>query len=117
MEEKEGLNHLPEEILRHIASFLPYQDVVRLSMTCHRMKLILPTFLLGKGPLVNQLGPNDGHWTPEHYFDTPILTSRPQKVTISMKWRDQVKIYERKVIVSLMVKSGFMLRYFLKLNC
>ena len=89
--------HLPEEILRYIASFLSSHDVTRLSMTCHQMKKIMPVFLLKLGPDINQLGPKDGHWTPEFYFNSPKFTSRLRKVTISMRWNDQVYMKHKKI--------------------
>ena len=91
MEDKQSLNLMPEEILRHIANFLHYQDVIHLSMTCQHMNRILPSFRQVKGPNLDISGPRDGHWTPEWYFDTPRLTTPLQKITISMKWKDQVK--------------------------
>ena len=80
------ISHLPEEILQYIASFLSPHDVTRLSMTCHQIKKILPVFLRKNGPDINQLGPRDGHWTPEFYFNSPKFTSRPKKVTISISF-------------------------------
>ena len=87
---QQGLGIIPEEILCHIASFLPFQDVIRLSNTCQQMKRILPCFKECKGPNVDERGPNDGDWTPEWYFDMPRLTSSVQKLIISMTWKDQV---------------------------
>ena len=88
------ISHLPEEILLHIASFLTPYDITRLSMTCHQMKRILPVFLfqIEHGPDINQLGPPDGHWTPEFYFNTSKFKSRVKKVTMSMRWNDQVQL-------------------------
>ena len=95
MEGEMCISHLPEEILQYIASFLSPHDVTRLSMTCHQIKKILPVFLHKNGPDINQLGPRDGHWTPEFYFNSPKFTSRPKKVTISMRWNDQVNIKQK----------------------
>ena len=106
MEREKYLTRLPEEILRHIATFLSYQDVTRLSMTCHLMKEILPIFKLINGPVIHERDPLDsrgypaitteGHWLygsgPFHYFDTPTFTSKVKELTISMKWKDQVSI-------------------------
>ena len=86
------ISHLPEEILRYITSFLSPHDVTRLSMTCHQMKKILPVFVLKHGPDINQLGPSEGHWTPEFYFNSPKFALPPKQVTISMRWNDQVKV-------------------------
>ena len=90
MEEEKFLTQLPEEIIRHIGSFLSYQDVTRLSITCHRMKAIFPRFIALKGSTIDQKGPSDGNWIPEKYFDTPKFASKVKKLSISMKWRDQV---------------------------
>ena len=98
MEGEMCISHLPEEILQYIASFLSPHDVTRLSMTCHQIKKILPVFLHKNGPDINQLGPRDGHWTPEFYFNSPKFTARPKKVTISMRWNDQVNI-KRKLLL------------------
>ena len=97
MEGEMCISHLPEEILRYIASFLSPNDVTRLSMTCHQMKKIMPVFLLKHGPDINQLGPKDGHWTPEFYCNSPKFTSRLRKVTISMRWNDQVNMKHKKI--------------------
>ena len=87
MEGEVCISHLPEEVLRYIASFLSPHDVTRLSITCHQMKKILPVFLLKHGPDINQLGPKDGHYshpnslfTPEFYFNSPKFTSRLKKL-------------------------------------
>lgn len=90
MEDRHSLNVMPEEILRYIAKFLHYQDVIHLSMTCHHMNRILPSFTQVKGPNLDISGPSDGNWTPEWYFDTPRLASPVHKITISMIWKDQV---------------------------
>ena len=106
MEREKYLTRLPEEILRHIATFLSYQDVTRLSMTCHLMKRILPIFKLIDGPVIKERDPLDGrgypaittegHWLygsgPFHYFDTPKFASKVKELTISMKWKDQVNM-------------------------
>ena len=94
MEEKQSLWGMPEVILRHIARFLHYQDVIHLSMTCHHMKSILPSFMQIKGHNLDLTGPEVGHWIPECYFDTPRLTSSVEKITISMNWKDQVKSFK-----------------------
>ena len=101
MERENFINQLPEEILLHFATFLSYQDVARLSMTCHHMKGILPIFKCIKGPIINEEDPRygRGHWLygsgPFHYFDTPTFTSKVKELTISMKWKDQVSIITR----------------------
>ena len=93
MEEKQSLSNMPEVILHHIAKFLHYQDVNHLSMTCHHMKSILPSFMQIKGHNLDMTGPSVGDWIPECYFDTPRLTSTVQKITISMNWKDQVRSF------------------------
>ena len=98
MEVQSYICQLPEEILCYIASFLSPKDVTRLSMTCCQMRRILPTFIVIHGPGINQIGPSDGHWTPEFYFNAPKLTSRLKTVTISMSWHDQVKSIDRKYL-------------------
>ena len=54
MEETDDLNELPDEIVRHVVSFLSYEDIANLSMTCNQMKRILPTFKFIKGPIINE---------------------------------------------------------------
>ena len=105
MEEEALILLMPEEVLLHVARFLPFRDVVNLSVTCHRMKYVmkyvLPKFRLDvqeiKGPDLIEEGAYTGDWDPLHYFDTPRLTSFEHwkfdsvwKLTISMKWKDQV---------------------------
>ena len=85
------LDSMPEEILRHIASFLSIRDVKNLSFTCVRLKRVLPSYKEIRGPDLRDSGPSEGHWTPECYFGSPRLTSPIQKLIMSMKWKDQVR--------------------------
>ena len=96
MEEQPCLDIIPEEILLYIASFLPFRDIIHLSMTCQRIKRILPTFKEIRGPDIEEHGPSPAldcpgsDWDPKCYFDTPRLISPVQKLIISMNWKDQV---------------------------
>ena len=91
MEHEQCLDCIPEEILRHIASFLSIRDVKNLSFTCVRLKRVLPSYKEIRGPDLRDSGPSEGHWTPELYFGSPRLTSPIQRLIMSMKWKDQVR--------------------------
>ena len=97
--EKMDLTLLPEEILLYIANFLPFRDVIHISVTCKWMKYVLPRFKLEvqeiKGPDSSEDGAYAPHWNPLHYFHTPPLNSSEhwkfrcvQRLVISMKWND-----------------------------
>ena len=103
MKKTSNLTLLPEEILLHIANFLPLRDVINLSVTCKWIKCVLPRFKLDvqymKGPDTSEDDTRyDAYeFNPLHYFDTPPLKSSEhwkfkcvQRVVISMKWNDQV---------------------------
>lgn len=84
---------LPDLALRHIARFLYPEDIVRLSRTSKRMYSIMPRVELAKGEWTGEDfemdGPEDGHWWPELYFDTPELSSTVNKLSLSVTWQDQ----------------------------
>ena len=83
--------HLPELVLLHIATHLPTNDACILSLTCNRMKNLLPNHSYTiYGPDVKEDGPSDGHWCPSRYFDSPKLQSTVEKIVMGMTWRDQV---------------------------
>ena len=84
------LQDLPELVLLHVGSFLPYVDIIHLSMTCQRLKSVLPSFSLIKGSDLHEPGPSSGHWVPSTYFDGPRLKASVQKLIMSMTWKDQV---------------------------
>ena len=90
MAQQTYLHDLPELVLLHIASFLPYEDTIHLSMTCQRLKNELPSFSLIRGSDLHEYGPSYGDWLPSTYFDGPRLTSSVQKLIMSMTWQDQV---------------------------
>ena len=82
---------LSEPVLLHIANFISREDIVHLSMTCQRLKNVLPTFSLIRGPDLNERGPpSGGSFIPSIYFDGPGLNSPVEKLIVSMSWSDQV---------------------------
>ena len=104
-DDREGslyLDLLPEEILLHVSRFLHFKDIINLSMTCKRMKKVMPKFKVEvkqiKGPDINELEvPEVDSWYPSHYFDTPYFESSGDwkfhgvyKLGVSMRWMDQV---------------------------
>ena len=46
MDKSSYLTLIPEQVLLHIAYFLPFRDVINLSMTCKPIKRVLPRFQL-----------------------------------------------------------------------
>ena len=86
---RRNLDRLPRKILLNIAKFLFLEDIIYLSMTCKRLRRILPIRLI-LGDKINECGPKTWEsWVPSTYFDTPILTSSVSMATISMNWKDQ----------------------------
>ena len=86
---RRNLDRLPRKILLHIAKFLFIEDIIYLSMTCKRLRRILPIRLI-LGDNFHESGPKT--WeslVPSIYFDTPALSSPVTIATISMNWRDQ----------------------------
>ena len=97
------LDLLPEEILLHVSQFLYFKDIINLSMTCKRMKKVMPKFKLEvkqiKGPNINitEVTGVDS-WHPSQYFDTPYFESSGDwefqwvhQLGVSMGWKDQVR--------------------------
>ena len=96
------LDLLPEKILLHVSQFLYFKDIINLSMTCKRMKKVMPKFKLEvkqiKGPNINitEVTGVDS-WHPSQYFDTPYFKSSGDwefqwvhQLGVSMGWKDQV---------------------------
>ena len=86
---RRNMDRLPRKILLHIARFLFIEDIIYLSMTCKRLRRILPLRLI-LGDNIKECGPKTWEsWVPSTYFDTPTLSSPVTMATISMNWRDQ----------------------------
>ena len=83
------LDGLPGLVLSHLADYLSPEETARLSMTCRRLHDVLPRFMVIRGDNFKIYGPSGGHWAPELYFDGPPLPSTVQKLTLSLKWKDQ----------------------------
>ena len=114
MEVTSCLDLFPVEILLHISEYLPTEDIINFSMTCKWMYKVMPKFKVEEkkitGPDINeQQNPEDPHYCPRHYFDTPCFESseewkfqRVQKLEASMIWNDQVYlVYYIKTFLSI----------------
>ena len=85
---RRNLDRLPRKLVLNIAKFLFLEDIIYLSMTCKRLRRILPIRLI-LGDKINECGPKTWEsWVPSTYFDTPTLTSSVSMATISMNWKD-----------------------------
>ena len=97
------LDLLPQEILLHVSQFLYFKDIINLSMTCKRMKKVMPKFKLEvkqiNGPNINKTEVTGvDSWHPSQYFDTPYFESSGDwefqwvhQLGVSMGWKDQVR--------------------------
>ena len=68
-----ALSEMPELVLLRIIDFLIPEDTTKLSMTCRRLKELLPAFLVMRGPDISSLGIGTGMGTLETYFNGPRL--------------------------------------------
>ena len=83
-------SELPEAVILHIAELLSIEDVDKLSKTCQRFKGILPKYSFIKGYDINEIGQSRGDWEPTQYFEGPFMEAKVHKLTVSMRWKDQV---------------------------
>ena len=87
------MESLDELALIHIARFLHPEDIVRLGRTCKRLHSVLPRVELVEeewlGEEFHVSGPHHGHFSPEVYFDAPVLSSTVMKLSMSVTWVDQ----------------------------
>ena len=104
-DDREGTLYLdlfPEEILLHVSQFLHFKDIINFSMTCKKIKKVMPKFKVEvkkiKVPNINIEEESDvDSWHPSHYHDTPYFESSGDwkfhgvyKLGVSMRWMDQV---------------------------
>ena len=83
------MDGLPELVLLKIGEYLSYRECINLSMTCRRLRNVLPKFVLIKGEEFKIHGPNGGHWCPEFYFDGPTMKGKVKRFRASVRWKDQ----------------------------
>ena len=94
------LEALPALVLLDIAKHLPTDDARNLSLTCKRIRNILPNYpqpLIIRGYNFEErqcegiLGQQwDGYFRPKRYFQSPLLESKVDHIEMTMKWKDQV---------------------------
>ena len=85
-----AFSEMPDLVLLRIADFLTPEDTTKLSMTCRRLKELLPTFLVMRGPDISSRGRGTGMGTLETYFNGPKLHKSVKHLTVSVEsWKDQ----------------------------
>ena len=85
-----SLCELPDLVLLRVADFLEAEDTARLSMTCRRLRDLLPRFLVIRGKDFSVLGSRTGDLEVEPYFDGPRLPAGVKRLTVSVVgWKDQ----------------------------
>lgn len=85
-----SLCEMPDLVLLRVADFLVAEDTARLSMTCRRLRDLLPRFLVIRGKDFSAGGSGTGWGDVEPYFDGPRLPAGVKRLTMSVAgWKDQ----------------------------
>jgi len=86
------MEYLPDTALIIIAKNLPPGDLINLCTTNNRfnfLRFYLPDSIDIPGENLERRGPRDGHFEPEHYFDSPVMNQKVRSITMTFEWVDQ----------------------------
>jgi len=103
------MEYLPDTALIIIAKNLPTGDLINLCTTNTRfnfLRFYLPDFIDIPGEDLRRWGPSDGHFEPEHYFDSPVMDLRVRSITMTFKWQDQGYGNRKGMVWIDLVRSG-----------